>query len=82
MAELTLDLAQQCISKAIEIAKEMRLRVAVVVVDRGGHTIASARMDGVGYINLEVARLKANTARYAVCIITGQYNSQGFLKAA
>jgi glc operon protein GlcG len=63
MKTITLEHALAHVNKAIEIAKSRRIRIAVVVVDRGGHVIASARMDEVAYINIEVARRKANAAQ-------------------
>jgi glc operon protein GlcG len=63
MKTIGLDRATAHVNKAIEIAKARRIRIAVVVVDRGGHVIAAARMDEVAYINLEVARRKANAAQ-------------------
>jgi glc operon protein GlcG len=63
MKAINLERAMAHVNKAIEIAKSKRVRIAVVVVDRGGHVIASARMDEVAYINTEVARRKANAAQ-------------------
>jgi uncharacterized protein GlcG (DUF336 family) len=60
---MSLDLAQKYITKTIEIASTMHLRVAVAVVDRGGRPVATARMDHVGYIAQEVAIKKANAAQ-------------------
>jgi uncharacterized protein GlcG (DUF336 family) len=54
--------AQRMIALAIERAAELQLRVAIVVVDRGGHDVAVVRMDGVSYVNVEVARRKARAA--------------------
>jgi glc operon protein GlcG len=58
----SLAVAQHVVSLAVERAGALLLRVAVVVVDRGGHDIAVARMDGVSYANLEPARRKARAA--------------------
>jgi glc operon protein GlcG len=58
----SLDVAQQVVAIAVDRARAMLLRIAVVVVDRGGHDIAVARMDGVSYVNLEPARRKARAA--------------------
>jgi glc operon protein GlcG len=55
----SLAIAQQVVDLALETAQGLMLRIAVVVVDRGGHPVALARMDGVGFINVEVARRKA-----------------------
>jgi glc operon protein GlcG len=59
---IQLAVANDHIIRCLSIAEELRLRIAVVVVDLGGHTVAAQRMDGVGYINMEVARRKANAA--------------------
>jgi glc operon protein GlcG len=63
MKTISLENALAHVNKAIAIAKSKRVRIAVAVVDRGGHVIASARMDEVAYINIEVARRKANAAQ-------------------
>lgn len=60
---MQLQLARQYMDTAILVAQEMRLAVAVAVVDRGGRMVCGARMDEVGYINLEIARRKANAAQ-------------------
>jgi glc operon protein GlcG len=58
----TLAVALRVLALGTERAGELLLRVAIVVVDRGGHDVAVARMDGVGYVNVEVARRKARAA--------------------
>lgn len=52
--------AQQIIQRALEAAAAQSVRIAAVVLDTGGHIVAAARMDGVGPLNLDVARRKAN----------------------
>jgi uncharacterized protein GlcG (DUF336 family) len=52
--------AQQIIQRALEAATAQSVRIAAVVLDTGGHIVAAARMDGVGPLNLDVARRKAN----------------------
>jgi uncharacterized protein GlcG (DUF336 family) len=59
---LTLDLAQRLIAAAMQEATRRELKLAFVVVDAGGHTVAVARMDGAAWISPEVARGKAWTA--------------------
>jgi glc operon protein GlcG len=54
--------AQSIVSLACAEAAELLLRIAVVVVDRGGHVVASGRMDNVEFLNIEVARRKATAA--------------------
>ncbi|ABQ70673.1 protein of unknown function DUF336 [Rhizorhabdus wittichii RW1] len=51
--------AQKIVTDAVETAGSQGVGVAVVVVDRGGRVVASARADGVGYINLDIAERKA-----------------------
>jgi uncharacterized protein GlcG (DUF336 family) len=51
--------AQKIVTDAVETGGSQGVGVAVVVVDRGGRIVASARADGVGYINLDVAERKA-----------------------
>jgi len=59
---LTLEIAQSLISAAIAAASERGFKLAFVVVDDGGHIVASARMDGAPWITPEVALGKAWTA--------------------
>jgi uncharacterized protein GlcG (DUF336 family) len=55
-----LEQAQRIIQRALEAAGAQSVRIAAVVLDTGGHIVAAARMDGVGPLNLDVARRKAN----------------------
>ena len=55
-----LDQAQRIVQRALEAAAAQSVRIAAVVLDTGGHVVAAARMDGVGFLNLDVARRKAN----------------------
>jgi glc operon protein GlcG len=55
----SLAIAQRVVELALAEASTLLLRIAVVVVDRGGHVVAAARMDNVGFLNVEVARRKA-----------------------
>jgi uncharacterized protein GlcG (DUF336 family) len=59
---VTLDQAVKCIEAGIAKARELGFRVAVAVVDEGGHLIASHRMDDAIWIAPEIARGKANAA--------------------
>jgi uncharacterized protein GlcG (DUF336 family) len=56
---LSFAIAQKIVTDAVETGGSQGVGVAVVVVDRGGRVVASARADGVGYINLDVAERKA-----------------------
>jgi glc operon protein GlcG len=55
-------IAARVVDLAMTEASQLLLRVAVVVVDRGGHVVASGRMDNVGFVNTEVARRKATAS--------------------
>jgi uncharacterized protein GlcG (DUF336 family) len=56
---LTYSRAAELVSKSLASAEKQSAKVAVVVVDRGGHIVAAGRMDGVGYFNIDAARGKA-----------------------
>lgn len=47
------------IEKTLAVAAKESAKVAVVVVDAGGHILAAARMDDVGYFNVDAAAGKA-----------------------
>lgn len=57
---VSLQLAQSIVQRALEAAAAQSVKIAAVVLDTGGHVVAAARMDGVGPLNLDVARRKAN----------------------
>ncbi|MGF1663420.1 MAG: heme-binding protein [Kineosporiaceae bacterium] len=59
-SSLPLAVAQAYVAAALTAAGDGR--VAVVVVDAGGHVVASARGDGVSPVGLEFARRKAVAA--------------------
>ena len=59
---LTLERARQCIARGFARADELGFRVAVAVVDEGGHLVACDRMDGALWVTPEIARAKANAA--------------------
>lgn len=59
---LTLKDARAAIERAIARAQELGFKVAVAVVDDGGHLVACDRMDGALWITPEIARAKANAA--------------------
>lgn len=54
--------AQSLVEKALTAAGELGLPIAAVVVDPGGHVVASARMDGASFLMAEVAQKKATLA--------------------
>lgn len=59
MSNVDLATAQGLVTKTIEAARAQGVAVAAVVVDRGGHVVAAARMDGVSFVMADVARKKA-----------------------
>jgi len=54
--------AQAALAAALAEAGRREQQIAAVVVDRGGHIVAAARMDGVGHLTLEIARRRAAAA--------------------
>lgn len=59
---LTLEEARAAIERGVAKAQELGFKVAVAVVDDGGHLVACDRMDGALWITPEIARAKANAA--------------------
>ena len=59
---LTLKEARAAIERGVARAQELGFKVAVAVVDEGGHLVACDRMDGALWITPEIARAKANAA--------------------
>ncbi len=59
---LTLKEARAAIERGVAKAHELGFKVAVAVVDAGGHLVACDRMDGALWIAPEIARAKANAA--------------------
>jgi uncharacterized protein GlcG (DUF336 family) len=57
---VSLERAQKIVRRALEAGAGQSVKIAAVVLDTGGHIVAAARMDGVGPLNLDVARRKAN----------------------
>ena len=62
MSTLSLEQARACIARGVKRAQELGFRVAIAVVDDGGHLVALHRMDGAPWISPEVALGKAWTA--------------------
>jgi uncharacterized protein GlcG (DUF336 family) len=58
----TLACARAVVGRAIELAAESGLRLAVVVVDAAGHPVAAERMDGAPFVAMSLAQEKAWTA--------------------
>lgn len=59
MATLTVTRALALVQRVLEEAADQSVPVAVVVVDPGGHPLASARSDSVGPVAADFARRKA-----------------------
>ena len=62
LAVITYETAEQLVAAAVAHARAGDWAIAVVVVDPSGHTIASARMDGLPAPIIEFAADKAYTA--------------------
>jgi glc operon protein GlcG len=56
---LKIDSALAMLQAALRLGVERKMPVAVVVVDAGGRTLASARSEEAGFINLDMAERKA-----------------------
>ncbi len=59
---ISLERAQTALNRALAAATSQNVPVAAVVVDAGGRMVVAARMDGVGYMNINVAFRKAGTS--------------------
>jgi glc operon protein GlcG len=55
-------LSAMLIRKAVDAAEQSSVAASVVVVDRSGKVVASARMDGSNYLAMAIAQRKATTA--------------------
>jgi glc operon protein GlcG len=62
VSPLALRQAVECIERGVARAQQLGFRVAVAVVDEGGHLVACHRMDGALWVTPEIARAKANAA--------------------
>jgi uncharacterized protein GlcG (DUF336 family) len=59
---MTLADARACIARGVRESERLGFKVAIAVVDAGGHLIACERMDGALWVTPEIARAKANAA--------------------
>jgi glc operon protein GlcG len=59
---LTADEARRVLDAALAQAEQLNVRVAVAVVDNGGHPTTLARMDGATFLATTLAVVKASTA--------------------
>ncbi|WP_313373831.1 heme-binding protein [Chishuiella sp.] len=62
--KLTLNAAQQIITKGIELAQEKKLNLAIAITDNSGVLINFIRMDDASLVTVEVAIQKAKSAAY------------------
>jgi|RifCSP13_3_1023840.scaffolds.fasta_scaffold72541_2 uncharacterized protein GlcG (DUF336 family) len=59
---LTLKAVQRMLDAAIQKAESIQIRIAVAIVDAGGHVILKARMDGAWFLTADICEGKAYTA--------------------
>ena len=59
--QINLESAQKLVAAAVASAREQKIAITAMVVDRGGHPVALARMDSMAYPFTEVSRRKALT---------------------
>ena len=64
MDEVTVEEARALIAAAMEWAADRGLKMAVAVVDRGGHPVAMGRMDGASILAAESVLQKARAAAW------------------
>ena len=64
MSDLTLTQAQQALAAALDTARNLGVKMNIVVVDAGANLKAFARMDGAWLGSIDIALKKARTARY------------------
>src|SRR5438552_3782049 len=62
MPELNLESARKMVDAAFDHAHQNNLRLAVVVLDAGGHVMHMSRMDGCNFLSPDIARGKAYAA--------------------
>ncbi len=64
MADISLDQAGAAVKAAIEKSNEMGVKMDIAVVDAGANLKAFARMDGAWLGSIDIAQIKARTARF------------------
>jgi uncharacterized protein GlcG (DUF336 family) len=60
--QLGLKAAQKMVEAAIAKAESLGIRVAVAIVDPGGHVVLKARMDGAWFLTSDICEGKAYTS--------------------
>jgi uncharacterized protein GlcG (DUF336 family) len=63
MSELTLKEAHAAVHAAIAKSEEIGVRMNIAVVDAGANLVAFVRMDGAWLGSIDIAQIKARTAR-------------------
>src|SRR6476659_8530600 len=61
-APITLEMAKRAVAAAEAEARKNNWNVMIVVLDSGGHTVMSQRLDGTQYASIRIAAGKARTA--------------------
>jgi uncharacterized protein GlcG (DUF336 family) len=61
-APITLEAAKRAVAAAEAEARKNNWNVMIVVLDSGGHTVMSQRLDGTQYASIRIAAGKARTA--------------------
>ena len=59
MPELNLEAVQKMTAAALEHARQHDWRIAVAILDAGGHVLQVTRMDGCNFLSADIARGKA-----------------------
>jgi uncharacterized protein GlcG (DUF336 family) len=57
---LTPEIASRALQASLAKAREIEKPDSIVIVDAGGHVVASARMDGARFLTFEIAHGKAH----------------------
>lgn len=76
-AHINLATAHKLIQFGMEYAEHKHLRIAIAIVDAGGHLLAFARMDEAALITIDTAINKAQTAVYLKAPSTQLANFNG-----
>ena len=64
MADISLKQAHEAVDAALKKSTEMGVKMDIAVVDAGANLKAFVRMDGAWLGSIDIAQIKARTARY------------------
>ena len=64
MADITLQQAHEAVEAALKKSAEMGVKMDIAVVDTGANLKAFVRMDGAWLGSIDIAQIKARTARF------------------